>query len=117
MLIAVADTPLPSAIIRSWRSEPMAGTVLTQLKSLDLSSTVLAQSNLIPHLPRQNRVFGYGVYSAGQPQPDVVLLTKTGDLWPLGADGVDRELARWRADQRYEEVSAGPLWAFRRRGP
>lgn len=114
MLIAVADTPLPGAITRAWQRDPKAATVLTQLKTLDLSGTVLAQSNLIPHLPRHNRVFGYGVYTVGQPQPDLVLLTKTGDLWPLGADGVDRDVARWRADSRYEEVSAGPLWAFRR---
>src|SRR5688572_819013 len=115
MLIAVADTPLPGAIKRSWQREPTAGTVATQLKTLDSSGTVLAQSNLIPHLPRHNRVFGYGVYAEGQPAPDLVLLTKTGDLWPLGLDGVDREIARWRADSRYEQVSAGPLWAFRRR--
>ena len=115
MLIAVADTPFPAAVIRSWHRDPLAATVLTQLKTLDLSSTVRAQSNLIPHLPRHNRVFGYGVYSEGQPEPDVVLLTKTGDLWPLSAEGVDREAARWRADVRYEEVSAGPLWAFQLR--
>ena len=114
MLIAVADTPLPRAVIRSWHRDPTADTVLTQLKSLDLSSTVLAQSNLIPHLPRHNRVFGYGVYGEGQPEPDLVLLTKTGDLWPLGSDGLEREVARWRVDSRYEQVSAGPLWAFRR---
>jgi uncharacterized membrane protein len=114
MLIAVADTPLPRAINRAWHHEPSAATVLTELKTLDLSGTVLAQPNLIPHLPRHNRVFGYGVYAEGQPAPDLILLTKTGDLWPLGADGVDREVARWRADTRYEQVSAGPLWAFQR---
>ncbi|HUR21128.1 MAG TPA: DUF2079 domain-containing protein [Vicinamibacterales bacterium] len=118
LLIAVADTPVPAAINRSRQRDPMAATVLTQLESLDRSGTVVAQSNLIPHLPRQNRVLGYGVYSQGQPEPDLVLLTKTGDLWPLGAkgmDGVDRELERWHADARYEELSAGPLWAFRLR--
>ena len=117
MLIGVADTPLPSAIVKSVHRDPAASTVSTQLQSLDLSSTVVAQPNLIPHLPRHNRVFGYGVYSEGQPEPDLVLLTKTGDLWPLGsngAEGIDRELARWRADARFEQVSAGPLWAFRR---
>jgi uncharacterized membrane protein len=114
MLIAVADTPLPGAISRSWRQEPEAVSVRAQLKTLDLSGTVLAQSNLIPHLPRHNKILGYGVYSERQPEPDVILLTKVGDLWPLGADGIDREVARWRADPRYEEVIAGPLWAFRR---
>ena len=115
MLIAVADTPVPGAIARASREEPAATTVLTQLAALDLSSTVLAQSNLIPHLPRHNRVFGYGVYAEGQPEPDLILLTKTGDLWPLGADGVEREVARWRANARYEQVSDGPLWAFQLR--
>jgi uncharacterized membrane protein len=115
MVIAVADTPLPGALSKSLQREPAAASVLSQLASFDLSGTVLAQSNLIPHLPRHNRVFGYGVYSEGQPEPDLILLTKTGDLWPLGADGVEREVARWRADPRYQEVSAGPLWAFRMR--
>ena len=115
MLISIADTPLPAAISKSVQRDPAAAAVLIQLGALNLSNTVVAQSNLIPHLPRHNRVFGYGVYSEGQPLPDLVLLTKTGDLWPLGTDGVDRELSRWRADARFEEVSAGPLWAFRLR--
>ncbi len=114
MAIALADTPIAGALNHSLRPSPDAARVHLQLEALTLSGTVLAQPNLIPHVPRHNRVFGYGVYSKGQPEPDMVLLTRTGDLWPLGADGVDREVARWRADPRYEEVSAGPLWAFRR---
>lgn len=115
LIIAIADTPLPAAVVRAFHRDVNAATVLAQLRELDPSGTVVAQSNLIPHLSRQSRVFGYGVYSERQPEADVVLLTRTGDTWPLGANGVDRELSRWQSDVRYEQISAGPLWVFRRR--
>jgi uncharacterized membrane protein len=115
MLIAVADTPLPGALSRAAARDNTASTVASQLRSLNVSGVVVAQPNLIPHLPRSNQVFGYGVYQDGQPEPDLVLLTNAGDMWPLGLDGVDREVRRWRSDSRYEEISAGPLWAFRRK--
>jgi uncharacterized membrane protein len=115
LIIAIADTPLPGAIGRALQADPAAAIVRTQLKSLDSSGPVLALSNLIPHLPRHNQVYGYGILAKDQSHADLVLLTKTGDLWPLGADGVDREVAKWRTRPEYEEVSAGPLWAFRKR--
>lgn len=115
LIIAIADAPLPGAFGRALQTDPAAETVRTQLKSIDGSGSVLAQSNLIPHLPRRTQVFGYGIAAKDQVHADLVLLTKTGDLWPLGADGVDREVAKWRARPEYEEVTSGPLWAFRKK--
>lgn len=115
LIIAIADAPLPGAMGRALQTDPAARAVRTQLKSIDVSGPVLAQSNLIPHLPRRNHVFGYGIAAKDQTHADLVLLTKTGDLWPLGADGVEREVAKWRMRPEYEEVSSGPLWAFRKK--
>jgi uncharacterized membrane protein len=115
LVIAIADTPLPGAAARAMQSDPAARVVRTQLGSIDLSGAVLAQSNLIPHVPRRLPIFGYGVLAKDQAHADLVLLTKTGDLWPLGADGVDREVAKWRTRPEYDEVSSGPLWAFRKK--
>ena len=39
-----------------------------QLKSIPPGASVLAQPNLIPHLPRRPEIHSLGVYTAGQPE-------------------------------------------------
>jgi uncharacterized membrane protein len=117
LLLALIDMPLPRTIAAApWRGLREAAMVRSQLRTLSLSGTIVAQPNLIPHLPtRQVDVHGFGVYSAGQPPGDYVLFTTVGDLWPLDARAVAREVSTLQNDARYQQISGGPLFAFRRR--
>jgi hypothetical protein len=113
-LITVIDAPLPRSIAGApWQRLPEATRVQSQLHALTPSGSVVAQANLLPHLQRQMHVWGFGYTT--QPDGDYVLLTPVGDGWPLEADGVAREIARFKADPRYEQLADGPLYAFRRR--
>jgi uncharacterized membrane protein len=118
-IIAVADTPLPRTILqRPWRTVAAAAAVRSQLQALDdrsLSGELFAQPNLIPHLPaRQLHVHGLDATPREYAIGDTVLLTKIGDLWPLDVSGVDAQLQRFHADPQFEQLSNGPLFAFRR---
>lgn len=76
---------------------------------------VLAQANLIPHLRHQMNVFAVGGDVQPPAEADLVLLTTLGNLWPLTVDETTALVRTYQADVRYEQVSAGPLYAFRRR--
>ena len=116
LLVALIDLPLPRAIARaSWRQPEGAREVLRQLESIPRDASVLAQPNLIPHLPRRLEMHSLGVYTAGQPEGDYVVLTTVGDLWPFDSDEIEKRVAAYAADARFEQLSAGPLFAFRRR--
>ena len=57
-----------------------------------------------------------GVYTAGQPDDAAfVLLTREGDLWPFTAEDIEKQVADYTADSRFERVTDGPLLVFRRR--
>jgi uncharacterized membrane protein len=118
-IIAVADTPLPRTILRTpWKALAPAAEVRSQLQALppgSLSGELFAQPNLIPHLPaRQLRVRGLDLVPREYAIGDTVLLTKIGDLWPFDAAGVEAQMERFQADPRFERLSNGPLFAFRR---
>jgi uncharacterized membrane protein len=115
-VMTLTHMPLARTIAGApWKGLPQAETVRAQLRAVAPSGTVVAQPNLIPHLSRRLDVHGLGVYSAGQPSGDYVLLTTVGDLWPFDSSGVAREVSRLQADPTYELVTSGPLFAFRRR--
>ena len=97
-----------------------AAKVRSQLDIVPDNVAVLAQTNLIPHLPHRmemsavgNAVFGTPVFGT----PSYVLLTPMGDTWPLDRRQVEAEIDRYRADTRYELLTDGPLFAFRRTAP
>lgn len=116
VVVALVDMPLPRSIAGApWSQLPEAAQVRSQLRALAPSGTIVAQPNLIPHLPRAMEVHGLGVYAAGQPSGNYVLLTTVGDLWPFDSQGVAREVSRFQADRRYEQIASGPLFAFRKR--
>lgn len=116
LLVALIDLPLPRAIARaSWRQPEGARDALRQLEAIPRDASVLAQPNLIPHLPRRLEMHSLGVYTAGQPEGDYVVLTTVGDLWPFDSDEIAKRIAAYAADARFEQISAGPLFAFRRR--
>jgi hypothetical protein len=117
LVVALIDLPLPWAIARtSWRQPDAAREVLKQLESIPVDASVLAQPNLIPHLPRRLQVHSLGVYTAGQPDDaSFVLLTREGDLWPFTPADIERQAARYAADPRFQRLTDGPLIMFRRR--
>lgn len=116
LLVALIDLPLPRAVARApWRQSAEARAVLEQLQAIPPDASVLAQPNLIPHLPRRMDMHSLGVYTAGQPAAEYVLLTKVGDLWPFDEAGVTRLAAELAANPEYQQVSAGPLIVYRRR--
>jgi uncharacterized membrane protein len=116
-IVALIDLPLPRAIARAaWRQPAEARAVLQQLESVPRDVSVLAQPNLIPHLPRRRVMHSLGVYTAGQPDDaSLVLLSREGDLWPFTAADIDRLVAHYSEDPRFERVGEGPLIVFRRR--
>jgi uncharacterized membrane protein len=114
-LVALVDMPLVRSMAGApWNALAEGALVRSQLRALAPSGTIVAQPNLIPHLPRQMGVHSLGVYAAGQPIGDYVLLTQVGDLWPFDSQGVAREVSRLQADRHYEQIASGPLSAFRR---
>ena len=117
LLVALIDLPLPRAIARSaWWQPDASRDVLQQLQLIPLEASVLAQPNLIPHLPRRLETHSLGVYTAGQPDDaSFVLLSREGDLWPFTAADIERQAARYAADPRFERLADGPLIVFRRR--
>jgi hypothetical protein len=116
VIVALIDLPLPRAIARApWRQPDEAREVLRQLQIVPPDASVLAQPNLIPHLPRRLDMHSLGVYTAGQPGGEYVLVTTVGDLWPFDSDEIAKRVAAYAADARFEPISGGPLFAFRRR--
>jgi uncharacterized membrane protein len=117
LVVALIDLPLPRAIARaSWRQPDAAREVLRQLDSIPRDASVLAQPNLIPHLPRRLETHSLGVYTAGQPDDaSFVLLSQEGDLWPFTVAEIEKQVAHYTADSRFERLTDGPLIVFRRR--
>jgi uncharacterized membrane protein len=117
LLVALIDLPLPRAIIRaSWRQPDEAREVLEQLEVIPPDASVLAQPNLIPHLPRRFEMHSLGVYTAGRPDAaSFVVLSREGDLWPFTAADIDKQVAHYAGDSRFERLTDGPLIVFRRR--
>ena len=116
LAVALIDLPLPRAIVRTpWRQTSAARETIDQLTAIPAAANVLAQPNLIPHLPRRLQMHSLGVYTAGQPEADFVALTKEGDLWPFTADEVEKRIAAYDADARFERLKDGPAYVYRRR--
>jgi uncharacterized membrane protein len=110
----VADNPALRRVT-STRMNPEAVAVRAALPAIAADRVVLAQPNLIPHLPHGDRMFATGGGTASSAPPDIVLLTGVGNLWPATPGDVQTQVARYRADAAYEEVGRGPLYVFRRR--
>ncbi len=116
LVVALIDLPLPRVLWRTpWRQPSAAREVLQQLAVVPATASVLAQPNLIPHLPRRLAMHSLGVYTAGQPEADYILLTSAGDLWPFDATSVQGRIASYGEDPRFERMVDGPLVVFRRR--
>lgn len=113
----MADNPAVQRVLRRGVSAD-ASAVRVQLTTIGASITpetsVLAQANLIPHLPRSRRMFAAGGDTSPSP-PDLVLLTMTGNTWPQTTAEIDALITRYRTDTTYRETHSGPLFVFERR--
>lgn len=95
------------------RDMARAATVRSQLDVVPEDAAVLAQNNLIPHLPHRMEISDVG--RSVDDRATYVLLTPMGDPWPLDLNEVEAEIERLREDENYELLVDGPLFAFRRR--
>ena len=113
--VAFGDTPLWLELAhRPWQGLAAAGEVRRQLALVPRDSVLLAQPNLIPHLPHRFGVVALGKEVPG-PEPQLVLLCGVGNLWPLDAPAVKRRVDEYRADPRFELMVDGPTFVFRRK--
>jgi uncharacterized membrane protein len=114
--IALVDFPLPRVLASMpWRADPAAAKALEQLKVVPASASVMAQPNLVAHLPRRMNIHVLEPSTTRYAESDYVVITTVGDLWPFGRDGIERRLAALAEDRDYEVVTNGPLFLFRRR--
>jgi len=112
---AALDTPFWLHVARGpWRELEHAAALRAQLRQVPEAASVLAQPNLIPHLPHRRQIQALG-REVDARAAEYVLLADVGDLWPLGRERVHALMAAYSADARYERVGDGPLVVFRRR--
>jgi uncharacterized membrane protein len=109
----LADNPALRRI-GTTRADLDARRVLEQLHGVT-GRTILAQPNLVPHLSHTNRLWTVGARVPPPEPPELVLLTKVGNLWPLSDADVVALIAQYGSDPQYETVTSGPLYSFRRR--
>jgi hypothetical protein len=117
VVLLLAATAIDNPAVRrlhETRLNPDAGQVLRQLRGLQ-GTVVLAQPNLIPHLPRTANLLAVGGTLKPGAEPDLVLLTEVGNLWPLRPEEVVALIEAYGRDERYQRVTTGPLHAFKRR--
>jgi uncharacterized membrane protein len=115
VLVVVADSPPWLTLARRpWKALPEARAVRGQLARVPADRALLAQANLVPHLPHRHALATVGSDRPGF-EDEYVLLTEVGDLWPTGRDGTRAAIARYRADPAYALLEDGPLFVFRRR--
>jgi uncharacterized membrane protein len=110
----LVDSPTVRGLPTTHR-DPRAAEALAHLAEVPADAVILAQSNLIPHLPKSTTVFAIGADTRPPRDPDWVLLTTVGNLWPLDTDKTAALVEHYRRDAAYEEVFRGPLFGFRRR--
>ncbi|HEX5215683.1 MAG TPA: DUF2079 domain-containing protein [Vicinamibacterales bacterium] len=111
LLATAGDNPAIQRMFER-RVPPEAAVVRDQLTRVS-GTTILAQPNLIPHLPKSASMYAIGSPVDPPITPDLILLSAVGNQWPLTADEVAALVAKYRGDARYEELSTGPLVAFR----
>jgi uncharacterized membrane protein len=115
MAATCVDNPALRRIL-STRPDAQAAEVRAHLPVIDAASVVLAQPNVIPHLPHVPHLYATGGGARAPHQPDVVLLTTLGNTWPHTHDEVLALITQYERDAAYDRVGQGPLAVFVRRG-
>jgi uncharacterized membrane protein len=81
-IVTALDSPALQRLHRT-RIDPEAARAIAQLGQVEIAGVVLAQPNLIPHLPLHPATYAVGAEHQPPATPDLVLLTTVGNLWPL----------------------------------
>ena len=113
LIVSAAGNPALQRI-GSTALTPDARQVQAQLVEIGRAPVMLVQPNLMPHLPQMPQVFAIDGLPPPR-EPDLVLLTTVGDLWPLTPEEVRARVDAYRQNPSYQEVASGPLFAFRHR--
>lgn len=115
LVVTAIDNPALQRLPRT-RINPEATVILQQLRGVQ-GTMILAQPNLIPHLPRSRQLFAIGAPHQPTREPDLVLLTQVGGPWPLQPGEVSALITQYENNSRYEAIVHGPLYAFKLRNP
>lgn len=110
VVITVADNPAVQRVMSTSVSSD-ARLVREELRQVR-GHTIAAQPNLIPHLTKSRDIVALNNQFPSARDPDLILLTFVGDLWPFTQQEVAALVEKYRADKRYVEVKSGPLYAF-----
>ena len=111
-VFTIVDSPALQRLHRT-RVDPEATRAISQLPEMPIAGIVLAQPNLIPHLPHHPEMFAVGADLKPPATPELVLLSEIGNLWPLSPQSARALIDRYTADPRYQRLADGPLYAFR----
>jgi hypothetical protein len=115
MAATLVDNPALRRILTT-RLDAQAADVRAHLPVIDTASVVLAQPNIIPHLPHVPHLYATGGGARAPRSPDLVLLTTVGNAWPHTHDQVLDLIAQYQRDPAYERVGDGSLAVFVKRG-
>jgi uncharacterized membrane protein len=116
VLGVVTAASSPMLRVRHFVLDAAAGQTRAQLPNT-VGFAVLAQPNLIPHLPHDNRIAALGRQRGPSDRHDFVLLTTSGDMWPFSRSEVAELARKYAMEPTLNPVSSGPLYAFRRTAP
>ena len=118
VLVTIANSPLWTSLRREvWPDLRRPSLARQSLLRLPAAQSLAVQPNLIPHLPHQTTLTAVGSdYRPARDDPEVVVLTFLGNLWPLDEAGVGREAKRWTEDERYRECVGIEVLVFSRVG-
>lgn len=110
LVVTLVDNPALQRVFRT-RLDPEAGIVRRQLHEVR-GQVILAQPNLIPHLPHRSTIFSLGSKEQPSSAPDCVLITRIGNLWPFTPQEIDAMIAKYSQDPLYTTIGSGPLYVF-----
>lgn len=120
MIIGIA---VESPVLRPWRfldasrTHERAAAVRAQLAAIPAGTSVWAQPQLIPHIPKRVEMQAIGAQEIGRAATtQVVVLSPLGDQWPLTSTDFDRMVKQLEGDPNYVRSPApADLVMFTRR--
>jgi uncharacterized membrane protein len=100
--LTVLDSPLSLQSVRSLLQDADAARIVrAELAQVPPDRSVLAQPQLIPHLPKRTRIQALGREVSSEAGADTILLCGLGDQWPLTAADFEAKVAWFTAHPEY----------------
>jgi uncharacterized membrane protein len=111
------DSPLWRNALRAHEVSAEAAARLREgLLAIPASASLTATANLVPHVPHRAVIRTLGINEPSE-ATEYVVLSATGNSWPLAADTVAARIACFAADAGFERIGAGDPAIFHRLGP